>query len=151
MFFDKENSTEEALFFNGLSFAGRQTTLIMLLFMNNKFCKSAVYIKPKLDAYAVDNYKEIKSELNLKYFVTEDDFELYDEPYEKNDGYTENGISVGKVSFSAYWKFHDANGGLDDFIVLKISEDFDIIINYEDGDLIEDLSNKVKSKNSEDY
>jgi hypothetical protein len=149
--FDEENSSERTLFFNGIKFAGRNTTLIMMFFVDDKFCKAAVYIKPKLDAYAIQTYREIQSELNSKYFVTKDDFEIYDEPYKKNDGYAENGISIGKISFSSYWSFQDANNGLEDFISLKISEDLDIVINYEDGDLTEEMVNRIENENSSDY
>lgn len=149
--FDNVNSTDDVLFFTGISFAGRQTTLIMLLLVNDKFCKSSVFIKPKLDAHIVAIYNEIKSELNSKYFITDLDYEIYDEPYERNDGYTESGISIAKINFSCYWKFIDEQGGKEDFISLRISEDLEIVINYEDGDLINELTTQVKNINSEDY
>ena len=122
-----------------------------LFFVDNKFCKAAVYITPKLDAYVVQTYKEIKNEINSKYFVTNDDFEIYDEPYEKNDGYTESGIRNGKISFSSYWSFQDANNGLEDFIALKITDDLNIVINYEDGDLTEEMVNRIDDENISDY
>ena len=149
--YDEENSKDDVLFFLGLTFAGRATTFIMLLFVNDKFCKSAVYIKPKVDAYAISTYREIKDELNSKYFKTADDFELYDDPYEENDGYTETGISIGKVNFSSYWSFPDANDGKEDFISLRISEELDIVLNYEDGDLAAEMANIAKSQNNLDY
>jgi hypothetical protein len=149
--YDEENSKEHVMFFNGLTFAGRTTDFIMLLFANGKFCKSAVYIKPKVSAYAIQDYREIQNELSSKYFTPSDDFELYEEPYYENDGYTEAGISLGKVTFSSYWSFPDANGGQEDFIALKINEDLDIVINYEDGDLSDEMVSNAKQKNSEDY
>ena len=149
--FDKENSSEDVLFFDGLKFGGRQTSYIFLMFVNNKFTKSSVIITPKLDAFAIDLYKEIKTEINSKYYKTEDDFEIFEEPYYENDGYTESGIRIGKITFSSYWKFTDQNGGKEDFISMRITEDMQIIINYEDGDLSEEMNNKISKENSEDY
>ncbi|MBL0737675.1 hypothetical protein JI750_12285 [Flavobacterium sp. GN10] len=148
---DEVNSSEDALFFDGLKFGGRQTSYVLLLFVNNKFTKSSVVITPKLDAFTINLYKEIKSEINSKYYKTEDDFEIFEEPYYEDDGYTETGIRVGKISFESYWKFTDQNGGKDDFIALRITEDMQIIINYEDGDLSDEMADKKNIKNSEDY
>ena len=149
--FDEENSSEDALYFDGLKFGGRLTSYIFLLFINDKFAKSVVVFTPKLDAFAIDMYTEIKTEINSKYYTTKDDFEIYDEPYYKNDGYTESGIRNGNVSFSSYWSFPDQNGGKDDFIGMRLTEDMQIIINYEDGDLTEEMVNKITQDNSEDY
>lgn len=148
---DEENSSDTTLFFEGMRFAGRDTIFILLLFIDDKFYKSAVYIKPKLDAYILEMYREIQSELNSKYFVTNDDFENYEEPYEENDGHTETGISIGKISISSYWSFPDVKGGLEDLIALKISEELEIVINYEDGDLGNEMVNKINEENSLDY
>jgi len=149
--FDEENSSEDVLFFDGLKFGGRQTTYVFLLFVDNKFAKSSVVITPKLDAFAMDLYKEIKNEINSKYYQTKDDFEIFEEPYYENDGYTETGIRVGKISVSSYWKFADQYGGQDDFISVRITEDMQIIINYEDGDLSDEMVDKKNRENSDDY
>lgn len=148
---DEVNSSDTALFFDDMKFAGRETSNVMLLFVDDKFAKAAVYIKPKLDAYVLEVYREIKNELNSKYFVTDDDFENYQQPYEENDGYLETGISLGKISISSFWSFVDANNGLEDFIALKISEDLEIVIHYEDGDLADEMVNKNNDANSLDY
>ena len=149
--FDEENSSEDILFFDGVKFGGRKTSYLFLMFIDNKFAKSSVVINPKLDAFAIDLYKEIKSEINSKYYITEDDFEIYEEPYYENDGYTETGIQAGKIKFSSYWEFADQNNGQDDFIALRITEDMEIIISYEDGDLADEMANKRNKENSEDY
>lgn len=149
--FDEENSSDDVLFFDGLKFGGRQTAYVFLLFVNNKFAKSSVVIIPKLEAFAIDLYQEIKTEINSKYYVTKDDFAIFEEPYYENDGYTETGIAVGKIKFSSYWKFTDQNAGKDDFIAIRITEDLQIVINYEDGDLSDEMVNKISKENSEDY
>lgn len=149
--FDEENSTEDALFFDGLKFAGRQTSYVFLLFVNDKFTKSTVVITPKLDSNAINLYNDIKSEINSKYYITESDFKIFEEPYFENDGYTETGIRVGKIKFSSFWKFTDQNGGKDDYIALNISEDLQIIISYEDGDLSEEMIDIIQKENLDDY
>ena len=149
--FDNENSSDEALFFDGVKFGGRITSYVFLLFFNDKFTKSTVVIKPKLDAYTINTYKEIKEEINSKYYISNSDFETYNEPYYEGDGYTESGIQNGNVEFSCYWSFTDQNNGEDDYIVIRINEDMEITITYEDGDLSDELANKTKEKNNEDY
>lgn len=129
--YDRKNSSEEILLFNGSIFTGQNKALIMLLFENKKFCKSTIHIQPKMNSLGIENYKRIQNELNSKYFITNDNVEIYEEPYEKNDGYTETGISLGKVNFSSHWRFPNPNGGLGDSISLKISKDHTIIVDYE--------------------
>jgi hypothetical protein len=133
--YDFKNSSAEVLFFKGLTFAGQKTDTIILLFVNKAFCRATVYIKPKLNAFAIQNYREIQSELNSDYFIATKDLEIYDKPYEKNDGYTKTGISLGKINFCSHWSFTNPNSGLKDSISLRIANDFSIIIDYEDGDL----------------
>jgi hypothetical protein len=149
--FDEENSSEDSLFFDGIVFGGRQTSFIYLLFIEDKFARAGVLIQPKLDAYAIATYSEIKNEINSKYYVTPDDFENYEEPYFENDGYTESGIQNGKIHFSSYWSFPNKENSKDDFISIKITEELQIMINYEDGDLSEQMASMNSQKNSEDY
>lgn len=149
-YFDEENSSNQFQFFKGVKFAGRETDFIMLLFYENKFCKSAIFIKPKLQSQIVQLYQDIKSEINNKYYKTDDDFEHYEYPYEKNDGHIETAISLGKANFSSYWVFPDQDG-IDDFITLKITEDFDVVINYEDGNLTGKMVDENNEENSLDY
>lgn len=148
---DDENSNDEILCIDNAQFAGRQTSLILIQFINNQFCKSAVYFKPKIDAFIIDDYKKIKNDINSKYFITELDFELYYPPYEKDDGYTESAISLGKATFSSYWKFTKDNEGFENIIALKITEDLEIVLTYENGKLAKQLYDQHQQKNREDY
>ena len=131
--FDKKNSSNEVLFFNGLTYDKQNVASVKLVFINKKFNEATVYIKPKLNILAIQNYRKIQSELNSQYFVTNDVFETYEKPYEVNDEHTEKGIAIGKVSYSSHWNFPRRDGGFKDNISLKIAKDFTIIINYEYG------------------
>lgn len=133
--YDFENSSSEVLFFKGLSFAGHKTTAVLLLFVNREFCRATVYIRPQLNALAIQHYREIQNHLNSQYFIATRDLETYEKPYEKNDGYTKTGISLGKINISSQWSFTNPNSGLEDSISMRIASDFSIVINYEDGHL----------------
>ena len=148
--FDEENSERDNLLFNGIKFAGRETLLISLLFFDDKFCKASVFIKPNLEVQTVSLYQEIKTEINNKYFVSKEDYESYTYPYEKNDGYTESAISIGKASFSCFWKFSNRRL-IDNYISIEINEYMNIIISYEDGFLMDLLIQKRKASDSLDY
>jgi hypothetical protein len=150
---DFENSDNENIIFNGLKFAGRETLLIMFKFINNKFHTAYVFIKPKLESYVIDLYTGIKNEINDKYYITEEDYETYKFPYEKNDGYAETAISLGKASFTSFWKFknRDTSENIYNYITLDITENLDIRVCYQDGFLAELYINKQKEKNQADY
>ncbi|HEY3371693.1 MAG TPA: hypothetical protein VGK10_12630 [Prolixibacteraceae bacterium] len=144
---DDEN---DALFCNGAKFAGRETEMLLFLFFDNKFCKGVVYIKPNLASKVVDIYSQIRNEINQKYFITELYYETYLNPYEKDDGYTESAISLGKADFSCFWNFMNV-GTLENTISLIISEKLEIVITYENGNLMKLLVESNELKNSIDY
>jgi hypothetical protein len=149
--FDNENSSDEALFFNGVTFAGRKTSYVFLLFVDNRFAKALVTLNPRIESRVIDMYKDIKSEINTKYFCAQDDFEIYEEPYFKDDVDFENGIRVGKITFSAYWSFENITNQTEDFISLRINEDMEIIISYESGYLTNIMVERKRKENQNDY
>lgn len=151
---DSENSDCNQLFFEGVKFAGREVLFISFKFIDDKFHTAYVLIRPKLESQTIDLYTEIKDEINTKYFITVEDYESYKTPYEKDDGYTETAIELGKASFSAYWKFKKLTSvydDLDNYITLGITEGLNIQICYQDGELINLAVEREKAKNSDDY
>jgi hypothetical protein len=148
--FDDVNSDNDILFFNGIKFAGRETTFIVLYLFENKFSKASVFIKPKLEAQTIALYQEIKSEINSKYFISKKDYENYSSPYEKDDGHTETAISLGKASFSCFWSFKNDTQE-DDYISLCINENMSITISYENGYLTGQRVKRDKENNMLDY
>ncbi|WP_439516351.1 hypothetical protein [Sediminibacterium sp.] len=148
--FDETNSTDESLIYYGINFGGRDTLFILLFFYENSFSKASVYIEPKLESQVVSLYQDIKAEINERYYESSEDFETYTTPYEKNDGYTETAISLGKANFSCFWSF-TGDKKIDDYISLRLDEELRIIINYENGYLTDLLIKKNKSNNISDY
>jgi hypothetical protein len=144
---DDEN---DALFCNGAKFAGRETEMMLFLSFDNQFCKGVVYVKPSLESKVIDLYNQIRNEINQKYFKTDLDYEFYTSPYEKDDGYTESAISLGKADFSCYWNFENI-GTIENTISLIISEKLEIVISYENGNLMKLLVERNQEKNSVDY
>ncbi|MES2573628.1 MAG: hypothetical protein V4572_01675 [Bacteroidota bacterium] len=72
--YDKKNSTDENLFFNGLMFAGQNTTSTILSFANNKFCTATVYLNSKPKPVIIKDYKETPNESGLRKLITTDNF-----------------------------------------------------------------------------
>lgn len=147
---DETIGNNDTLFFSGISFAGRNTESILTTFYDNQLCKASVYIKPNLESKTIEIYTQIKNELNEKYYTSKSDFEVYDSPYEKNDGYTESAISQGKAEFSCFWSFGDGSE-TDDYISVKIDENLEIVIAYEEGELLDKLVTRNQKKNNLDY
>lgn len=147
---DIENSDNDSLIFNNVTFAGYKTELLLILFHEEEFAKALIYIKPKLESQVIGTYKSICDGLSDKYYITDKDFETYDYPYEENDGHTETGISLGKIDFSSFWNFSNS-GNEDDYISVIITEDLEILITYENGYLAKLMSEKIKNINSADF
>ncbi|WP_312391036.1 hypothetical protein [Chryseobacterium sp.] len=148
---DSQNSTEESLIFNNINFAGRETSFLAFHFINDQFCRAMVFLKANLESKTVNLYKEIKYEINERFYKTRQDFENYEAPFEQNDGYIDTAISLGKANFSSFWSFKNEQAKEDDFISLKINENFYIIITYENGDLMDKYESNRKKNNYQDY
>lgn len=146
-----ENSNHNALIFDNIQFAGHPTTLIAINFLKEEFCRAMVFIKASLESRTIDLYKQIKEGINEKYYQTKNDFENYEYPFEKNDGHIETAITLGKAIFSAYWNFKNEESKEDDYISVKIDENFQIIITYENGQLMKALVDSQKQENHKDY
>lgn len=147
---DDKNSNQDILLFYGMKFAGRETLKTMLFFINDKFCKGIVYINPKFDSDILSTYYIIQNDLNNKYFDSKH-YEFYLDPYVKNDGYTEEGIALGKVIFNSFWSFKNINGLNGNAIGLLITNELEITITYEHGELTKELIEKINRKDFEDY
>lgn len=148
---DLENSIDESLVFDNIKFAGRETVFTAFHFVEDKFCRALVFLKANLESKTVDLYKQIKEEITTKYYKTTQDYENYEYPYEKNDGHTETAISLGKATFSSFWKFKNDKSNEDDYISIKIDENFHIIIVYENGELMKKYENNKNQNNFQDY
>lgn len=144
------NNDPNYLIYNSVTFGGRTTEYMILTFFEDKFSNASVYIKPNLESKVVETYKIIKEEINEKYFVSIDDYEFYEKPYEKDDGYTESAISLGKATFSSYWNFANSGYGMN-CICVEINENLEIIITYQNSNLMEQIVNRNKRNNSLDY
>jgi len=147
---DESLSKPESLIFNNVVFAGMKTNMVILSFYNNQFTKASIYITPVVESETVALYQKIGGDLNSKYYVTDKDYETYDYPYEANDGHTTTAISAGLASFSRFWNF-ESRGKEDDYISLSIDLYLDVVLVYENGDLMKLLSERTQQINSEDY
>jgi len=147
---DEGNSNKDVLFFDGITFGGRQTEFLLVTFYDDQFTKACVYIKPAFESEVVETYIQIKNEINGKYYVSHRDFETYHPPYKQNDGFTESAISLGKARFGCFWNFGDS-GISEDYITVQIEKNLEILISYEDGPLMDLFVQSKEEKDSLDY
>jgi hypothetical protein len=148
---DLENSIDESLVFDNIKFAGRETVFTAFHFVDDKFCRAMVFLKANLESKTVELYQKIKEEITEKYFRTNQDYEIYEYPFQKNDGHLETAISIGKANFSSFWTFKNNQSNQDDYISMKIDENFHIIIIYENGELMKKYENNKNQNNFQDY
>lgn len=148
---DLDNSTDDSLIFDNLKFAGRETIFSAFHFIDDEFCRAMVFLKANLESRTIELYQQIKEEITQKYYITNQDFENYQYPYEKNDGHTETAISMGKASFSSFWRFKNDKATEDDYISIKIDENFHIIVIYENGRLMNKYEINKNTNNFQDY
>jgi hypothetical protein len=147
--FDEENSSADRLIFDGVVFAGRKTDFIQVIFFDNQLCKARIVVNPYTRRKIIDLYDDFKDELNIKYYTTEEFYEFYDDPFEKDDGKTEEAISLGKARISSYWFFPDYDD-YRDCISLKITESISVEIVYEKDFLYSAYIDRIKERNRED-
>lgn len=147
---EKEYSKDNTLFFKGLTFAGREVLMIGFKFIDNKFYRAMVGFKLSSSSEIYEVYKEIKNDLNNKYFVTTDEQEEYESPYKKGDGLTEQAIQKSKAHIHAYWEFKNI-GSQSNSIGLSISNGFLISLNYQNGALAKMAETKEKTEKNKDY
>lgn len=144
-----EQSDEHTLLFKGLKFAGREVVMIGFKFNDNQFYGAMVAVKINSSTKIFELYKEIKSELNEKYFITTNDYEEYEYPYKKGDGLTEQAIQKTKANIHAYWEFKNV-GSKSNYITLSASGFF-IMLKYYNGALNTLAEKKEKAEKNKDY
>jgi hypothetical protein len=149
---DKANSTNDDVLYGAGKFAGRDVEVLYLQFVNNKLYSIAFFIPVDLESRLIDTYNEIQSELNEKYYESEEIIENYKEPYEKGDGYAETAIKIGKATFLTRWKFDSSsNNEYYNMITVGITTTMQILLIYKDGALDKVASEKNKAKKLDDY
>lgn len=148
--YDHENSTESAIIFDGIIFAGRPTAFIILRFFNDAFFQGSVYFTVSPEVHTYQFYEQVKSEINAKYFVTTLDYVTFLNPVYKDTALFNLGIQTGSTEISCFWKF-PVSDAIDNYISMKISVDLNIILSYEDGAIAEENDKHRLKANSQDF
>ncbi len=151
--FDAENSTDEALIFNGGEFAGRPVSFILLRFSGEGLHTATVYIKADRRDHDVvmPIYRGIKELLQRKYGDPDHDFYFFKDPYEEGDGYESTAISVGKAVISAYWFFDPSVGSEEQNVIsVSVDPDFYVIVAYQNGAMVSRAIEKQKEESLND-
>jgi hypothetical protein len=149
--YNSELSSDSTLVFERVTFAGRQASMLVLLFSEQGFLQSKVYFSDIKEPKLIQTYQDIKSELSAKYFEPQNDYEIYRDPYEKGDGSTEIAIYGGYVTFSSFWDFPNPQGKEENGISLEITDKMEIKLLYEHGDLMAQRSEIDEAQNNSDY
>lgn len=131
-FLNAERSDSNYLFFDGVSFGGRETLFVSFKFYKNHFYTASVYIRPAFEQKLADLYTDLKTELETKYFKAKD---------------------YPKVPLGLLWEFKNKNSkeNISNTIVLEVTETMNIKLTYQDGLLILPVLKAQKAKNNSDY
>jgi hypothetical protein len=80
------------------------------------------------DTTCLDFHKHVKDQLITKYGKPHKDYELYQSPYAKGDGFAEQAIKMNKSTIAAFWISDEGN------CMLKVTKELAVNISYEAKD-----------------
>jgi hypothetical protein len=147
--YDARHSDPKTLVYSGGQMGGRDISMLLLLFGKGGFTKAAVYFDAK-ESRVIDDYNEFKSMLSAKYGEPSNDFKFFESPYEEGDGYETQAIRLRKATFASYWRF-PVPGKEDNILGLKITDDLQISVVYENSSRMDEVVNSTKVKNAKDF
>ena len=107
------------------------------------------YLFLLIDPYIFDLYDEIKGRIGNKYHKADKEFEYYEDPYFKGDGYEIQAISNGLGNIASYWFFKEKENK--NILSLSITTNIEIEILFENEILMNVLTNKLDSESFEEY
>jgi hypothetical protein len=149
---DKKYSNDKMLIFDGGKFGGEKIGFVKLIFFQNKFHTAIIYFEKPLESKTIEKYRDIKEMLITKYGNPENDFEFFKDPYYNEQyGMETTIIKMGKGVFSSYWDFPSLENGEKNTISLRIDEELDIKLTYQNGSLTSKASDEEEKKNLNDY
>ncbi len=133
-FINEKRSDSSYLFFDGVSFAGREALFISFKFLKNQFHTATVFIRPAFEQKTSDLYINVKTELETKYFKAKKD-------------------PNPSRPFGLLWEFKNTNSKEDiyNIISLNITEAMNIELIYQDALLILPVLKAQKAKNNSEY
>lgn len=147
-FYYESQSDINRVTFLYLKISGRKCETIFYFF-ERKLCKVKFLLSDHANVKKmIKDYNQIKSEINAKYYITENDFIEFEPPaYETekiNDEYEYN-LKKELIEYTAFWNFN-SDTEFDDYIFLKIDKELRIVITYEHGDLNNKFLQQQKSE-----
>jgi hypothetical protein len=145
--FDEQMSSSSGLFFKGGSFAGQPYWTCLLQFGDDGMHTAKVMYTPKEHEVIPMLYKFV-SLFTEKYGKPDEQYEFYEDPYFKGDGYETQAIRLGKGHLGASWIFPDP--GREDYVTVNILDTLALVITYQDGDLIHKAVEQQNQKNLSD-
>lgn len=145
---DTKRTTPDSLTYEGGEISGYTVDFVILLFSKSGFCKAVFVLSGVSESRITSEYKNLKELLTGKYGKPKDDYKLFRSPYKEGDGYETQAIRLGKATFAAFWTFPGKKE--EDYISLRISERLDLVLGYENGDLMTEFQEAAKRKKSED-
>lgn len=135
---------EDILAVSSVEFAGFDDCTIAWYFTSNQLFQGKVIYTPSLEARAMEEYDSFKSKIDSKYGLGER-YEFYDYPYEKGDGHWETAFKIGKGTLFSYWMDNEEN-----IITLKLDEDLNVTLTYQNSSLVEKAVEEKEAAESED-
>lgn len=151
--FDLKESDGDYLQYLGGEFAGRASHSMVFIFVNNKFHTGKVFFKPTISRDILEMYNSIKSDIDNKYYLSNNTYETYEYPFEKGDLHLELAIKSDKAKFSSYWLFDRPDSkdhSPQNSITLSVLPIMMVYLTYQDGRLINIAIEKDTKKKAKD-
>jgi hypothetical protein len=120
-----KNTENGDLLFDGRLF--NQTTQVAAVMSKNGDLVKWVVMLLTPDNHAIDTYRDLREGLIKTYGPPHDDFEFYQTPYRKSDGYEVTAIKVGKGHLASYWS-KDSDGSM---LSIEVTEALNVYVGYE--------------------
>jgi hypothetical protein len=118
----------------------------VMIFLDPDHCKNVFYL-----------YDKVIGTINERYYQTTKSTEHYSYPYTRSDKYkyTESMVKNDRVTMQSLWAFDTrntpSNDEDDNNISVMVTDDCVVKVTYQDGVLIDEVIEKQKAKNSQDY
>jgi len=143
---DKENSKPNGYFFDNLSLGHRKSIFVIVKFVDDKLYEGDFYFEAELKPKTIEYYDELMADVEEVYGKGRS-FKTFKQPYEAGDGFEVQAITTGNAEFTTYWDTEGNPGVINE----RINSKAQIILTYQDRELVKIAVDKQKTKEKADF
>lgn len=152
------SETDVSVSYQDLKWGEFDTYLVIFQFSDDdRMHTTMIFLEPDHCQNVFSLYDKTVDIINERYYTTNKKTEYYSYPYDRKDKYryTESMVKNGKVTMQSLWSFDTRNtpdiNDDDNHLKVHVSDDCLVIVNYQDGLIIDEVLAKKKKQDSKDY